>query len=421
MTKKQKWLVAAGLVVTALAGTATGQIVGLQQAPVLDYLGYPTTSITDPSTGRGRVFYSTTDNQLHCLNSDGSSCLSSAGGGGTVTNIATTGPISGGPITTTGTISCPTCTTSAAAITNNVLAKGSGGAQGLANSSVTDNGTTVSTGEQIVSTLATGTAPFSVASTTNVANLNASSLSGATFASPGTIGGTTPGIGDFTTLNLGVLNTTAGVITGFGSTSGTATITWPAVAGTATNQIAFSNAISAPNNAGNNPGFSGTGSSNQSGLFTTSSGEVGLSRQSSALVGSNTSARIGINGGVGFTTCTSSFTTCAPIIIATAPTIAAAGCGGSGASITAGIGTAAFNIGVGTGPTSAGCTVTMPAASTGWNCSVNDMTTVSTTVFVQKQTGAISTTSVTFQNFSDVAAATAPSASDVYHVVCMAY
>ena len=63
----------------------------------------------------------------------------------------------------------------------------------------------------------------------------------------------------------------------------------------------------------------------------------------------------------------------------------------------------------------------MPAASTGWNCSVNDMTTVSTTVFVQKQTGAISTTSVTFQNFSDVAAATAPSASDVYHVVCMAY
>ena len=33
-----------------------------------------------------------------------------------------------------------------------------------------------------------------MASTTNVANLNASSLNGATFASPGTIGGTTPGL-----------------------------------------------------------------------------------------------------------------------------------------------------------------------------------------------------------------------------------
>lgn len=32
-------------------------------------------------------------------------------GSGTVTNIATTAPISGGPITTTGTLSCPTCLT----------------------------------------------------------------------------------------------------------------------------------------------------------------------------------------------------------------------------------------------------------------------------------------------------------------------
>jgi len=37
-------------------------------------------------------------------------CVFSGGGGsGTVTNIATTGPITGGPITTTGTIACPTC------------------------------------------------------------------------------------------------------------------------------------------------------------------------------------------------------------------------------------------------------------------------------------------------------------------------
>jgi hypothetical protein len=53
----------------------------------------------------------------------------------------------------------------------------------------------------IQSSVATGTAPFTVASTTNVPNLNASSLNGATFASPGAIGGTSPSTGAFTTLS----------------------------------------------------------------------------------------------------------------------------------------------------------------------------------------------------------------------------
>lgn len=35
------------------------------------------------------------------------------GGGGTVTNVATTAPITGGPVTTTGSIACPTCATTA--------------------------------------------------------------------------------------------------------------------------------------------------------------------------------------------------------------------------------------------------------------------------------------------------------------------
>ena len=51
------------------------------------------------------------------------------------------------------------------------------------------------------STVATGTAPFTVASTTNVANLNASSLGGATFAAPGAIGGGTASTANFTILN----------------------------------------------------------------------------------------------------------------------------------------------------------------------------------------------------------------------------
>ena len=64
-------------------------------------------------------------------------------------------------------------------------------------------GTTASTGRftTITSTVATGTAPLTVASTTNVANLNASSLNGATFASPGAIGSTTASSGAFTTLS----------------------------------------------------------------------------------------------------------------------------------------------------------------------------------------------------------------------------
>jgi hypothetical protein len=103
----------------------------------------------------------------------------------------------------------------------------------------------------------------------------------------------------------------------------------------------------------------------------------------------------------------------------TTPTIAAAGCGGGAASILVSNGTAAFKIGVGTTPGSS-CTITMPAATTGWNCHAEDITTVSTLVFLQKQTGVESTTSVTFTNFSDVGAATAYVANDVLKVICSA-
>jgi hypothetical protein len=223
-------------------------------------------------------------------------------------------------------------------------------------------------------------------------------------------------------LNCGVLNTTACVITGFGSTSGSATITWPAVAGTTSNQIVFSNAIaSSGSNTGGTPQFSGTGSANQTGYGTLSTGDWVISRQGSSVLGSNASTAVDLNGGISFATCGSSFGSCSAIVTSTVPTIAAAGCGGSGASISGGNSTASFDINVGTGPASTGCTVTMPAAKTGWSCSVNDRTTISTTVSMQKQTGAISTTSVVLQNFSDVTVATAPAASDIYHVTCTGY
>lgn len=72
--------------------------------------------------------------------------------------------------------------------------------------------TTISATGQITSTLVTGTAPFSVASTTNVANLNASTLSGATFASPGAIGSTAASTGLFTTIGAsGLISPTSTV------------------------------------------------------------------------------------------------------------------------------------------------------------------------------------------------------------------
>lgn len=82
--------------------------------------------------------------------------------------------------------------------------------------------TTISASGQITSTLSTGTAPLVIASTTNVANLNASSLSGATFASPGAIGSGTPSTGAFTTISAnGEITATGGMIR---STYGATTI-----------------------------------------------------------------------------------------------------------------------------------------------------------------------------------------------------
>lgn len=78
---------------------------------------------------------------------------------------------------------------------------------------VTGNGPAVNVGSilatgtitatQFISTIATGTAPLVVASTTQVANLNVSQLESATWEIPGTIGSTTPNTGAFSTLKVG--------------------------------------------------------------------------------------------------------------------------------------------------------------------------------------------------------------------------
>lgn len=63
------------------------------------------------------------------------------------------------------------------------------------------NVSTIEASGQITSSIATGTAPFVITSTTNIPNLNASSLNGATFASPGSIGSSVASTGAFTTLS----------------------------------------------------------------------------------------------------------------------------------------------------------------------------------------------------------------------------
>lgn len=106
------------------------------------------------------------------------------------------------------------------------------------------------------------------------------------------------------------------------------------------------------------------------------------------------------------------------LISSTAPTV---GSGfGTTPSISANNGTAAFEITVGTGGTSQTGVITMPTATTGWNCQFTDITTTSTTVAVTKQT-ASTPTSVSVASFTNLYVASAWAASDKIRAMCAAY
>jgi hypothetical protein len=108
------------------------------------------------------------------------------------------------------------------------------------------------------------------------------------------------------------------------------------------------------------------------------------------------------------------------LISSTAPTVAS----GFGASPSvAGARTAAFTVDVGTGGVATGGVLTMPTATTGWNCHVENRTAVAANAADQRtvQT-ATTTTSVTVQNQTiSTGAALAWTASDVLAFLCMAY
>lgn len=126
---RHQWKIASALILSALSfGVANAQ----QRAP--DSLPGCQYNATPPTLG---------DKQTVAWQCDINGKLITSGGGGlgTVTSIATTSPITGGTITTTGTIACATCVTSAAALTANSLMIGSGSQA----SAVTTTGTGVLT------------------------------------------------------------------------------------------------------------------------------------------------------------------------------------------------------------------------------------------------------------------------------------
>lgn len=131
------------------------------------------------------------------------------------------------------------------------------------------------TGTQLISTVAIGTAPFTVTSTTNVANLNASSLQGNTFAAPGTIGSGTPGNASFVaatlsgTLTLAVPSNVSSAVPTVAS-AGTIAITTP---------IAFVSGVTAVNTITAPAGLTNGGQITiiPTGLFTTTiAGNIAL-------------------------------------------------------------------------------------------------------------------------------------------------
>lgn len=106
------------------------------------------------------------------------------------------------------------------------------------------------------------------------------------------------------------------------------------------------------------------------------------------------------------------------MISSTAPTISSGF--GTTPSITAGTSPEAFRLNVGTGGTASSGVIGLPAASVGWNCFCDDITTSSTTVETCHTTGSTST-SATIANHNNSGAAAPWVASDILAVSCHPY
>lgn len=99
---------------------------------------------------------------------------------------------------------------------------------------------------------------------------------------------------------------------------------------------------------------------------------------------------------------------------ATAPTITSAG---TLSTVLDANGTCSFTINVGGGGTASAIVLALPTATTGWTCGGSDLTTQSTSVFLQKQT-ASGTASATVTNFNTAGSATPFAANDHVRLSC---
>jgi hypothetical protein len=153
--------------------------------------------------------------------------------------------------------------------------------------------TTIVASDQFTSTVATGTTPMSIASTTVVGNLNVSALLGFTWNSPGAIGSVTPSSGAFTTLSasgavsgVGFSNYLASPPAIGGSTPAAGTFT--AIIGTTIRATTYINYRGGDNASSTNSGFGETAlDSNAGGTNNTACGYAALT---SNTTGSNNSA-----------------------------------------------------------------------------------------------------------------------------------
>jgi hypothetical protein len=136
-----------------------------------------------------------------------------------VTTLAASAAVTLSPANAAVTIS-PTGTGTVAISPIGVLTINPTAASTINNTSIGAITATTGRFSTVTSTVATGTAPLTVTSTTNVPNLNASSLNGATFAQPGTIGATTPGIVRVSAINVNttLFSSTVPTLTGFCTT-----------------------------------------------------------------------------------------------------------------------------------------------------------------------------------------------------------
>jgi len=109
-----------------------------------------------------------------------------------------------------------------------------------------------------------------------------------------------------------------------------------------------------------------------------------------------------------------------PLVSSTAPTISSGF--GTSPSVANNNGTAAFTINVGTGGTATSGVVGLPAATTGWNCHVTDITATAAHTALETMQIASTTTTVTIESQNrSTGAASAWAASSILRVSCFAY